>query len=179
MEWVILVKMQWMNYEVKKAAVTSLYSAFRWCDVKKLRWWQIRFESDTIHLLKQSKTRVPLEIPLHPVVKTILGTPGNPNDLVFTLPSGDGANKILQEAVDKAKIQKHITWHCLRCSVSDVLQDRGVDVITVAAVLSQTTAKYILQNYKKRVKIRDTRKAITKLSIEGEFQKLDVVQDYS
>jgi len=31
-EFIRLVELHWLNYEVKKAAVTSLYSAFRWCD---------------------------------------------------------------------------------------------------------------------------------------------------
>jgi len=54
-----------------------------------------------------------------------------------------------------------------------------VDVITVATLLGQTTAKYIFQIYKKRVKILDTRKAITKLPVEGEFEDLYIVPDFS
>jgi hypothetical protein len=125
-------------------------------------WWQIKEES--ILLRKQRKTGVPLEVPLHPVVKAILGERRDPNENVFDLPSANAANDILKDAVNKqAKINKHITWHCLRCSVSDILQDRGIDVVTVAALLGQTTAKYILENYKKRVKVKHTRKAIKKL----------------
>lgn len=161
-EYRVLINSYCSNYEVKKAAVCSLYTGFRWCDVKPLRWWQIK--EKTILLRRQTKTGVPLEIPLHPVVKAIIGDRKNPDDLVFCLPTADGANGVLNTWVTEyAKIDKHITWHCLRHSVSDILQDHGVDVATVAALLGQTSAKYILTVYKKRVKIRHTTAAIVHL----------------
>lgn len=150
------------NHEVKKAAVTSMYTGFRWCDVEPLEWWQIK--ETTIVIRKQSKTGVPLEVPLHPVVKAIIGERKTDEERVFDLPTADGANKVLKNWVSKgAKISKHITWHCLRHSVSDILQDSGVDVATVAALLGQTSAKYILSTYKKRVRIRHTTEAIKHL----------------
>ena len=161
-EYTVLVNSYCPNFEVKKAAVVSMYTGFRWCDVKKLRWSQIK--EKTIVLQKQTKTKVPLEVPLHSVVKTIIGERKGPDDLVFSLPTANGANGIVEEWVKiYAKIDKHITWHCFRHTVSDLLQDKGVDVITVAALLGQTTAKYILSTYKKRVKIRHTTAAIEHL----------------
>lgn len=50
------------NYEVKKAFVFSLYIGLRWADVKPLKWENIKPASI---LLKQIKTEVPLEVPLH------------------------------------------------------------------------------------------------------------------
>lgn len=160
-EYLILINSYCSNHEVKKAAVCSLYTGFRWCDVGILQWWQIKEE--TIILRKQNKSGVPLEVPLPPVVKAIIGERKNPNDLVFSLPTQDGANKVLKEWVKSAGINKHITWHCLRHTVSDLLQSAGVDVQTVASFLGQTTAKYILQTYKKRVQARDVIEAGKKL----------------
>ncbi len=161
-EYKTLINAYCSNYEVKKAAIVSMYTGFRWCDIEPLQWKQIK--ESTIILKRQSKTGEPLEVPLHPVVKSIIGDKKKPEDLVFSLPTADGANGILKNWVRiNAKINKHITWHCLRHSVSDILQDKGVDVATVAALLGQTTAKYILSTYKKRVKIRHTREAVTHL----------------
>lgn len=161
-EYKTLISSYCSNYEVKKAAVASMYTGFRWCDVKILQWWQIK--EKTILLRKQSKTGEPLEVPLHSVVKAIIGERKNDNDLVFSLPTADGANGVLSNWVSKsAKINKYITWHCLRHSVSDILQDKGVDVATVAALLGQTSGKYVLTVYKKRVKIRHTTEAIVHL----------------
>jgi integrase/recombinase XerD len=150
------------NFEVKKAAVFCMYTGFRWCDVSILQWWQIKESS--IILKKQSKTGVPLEVSLHQVAKNIIGERKASNEPVFYLPTQDGANKVLGTWVrQNAKIDKHITWHCLRHSVSDILQDQGVDVATVAAVLGHTSPKYVMANYKKRVKIRHTVEAIQQL----------------
>lgn len=159
-EFHILLNSHCQNYEVKKAAVCSMYTGFRWCDIKTLRWERVKEE--TI-VLKQNKTGVPLQIPLHPVVKAILGERGTPNDLVFRLPTADGANKVLGTWVRKSGIDKHITWHCLRHTVSDLLQDAGTDVETVAAFLGQKTAKYVLQTYRKRVTANNVREAATRL----------------
>jgi integrase/recombinase XerD len=165
-EYKTLINAYCSNYEVKKAAIVSMYTGFRWCDIEPLRWWQIK--ENTILLRKQSKTGVPLKVPLHPVVKAIIGERKDPQIPVFSLPTADGSNGVLKNWVKKnAKIDKHITWHCLRHSVSDILQDNGVDVATVAALLGQTTAKYILSTYKKRVKIRHATEAIKHLPTAG------------
>lgn len=163
-EYTKLMNSYCSNHEVKKAAVMSMYTGFRWCDVEPLQWWQIK--ENTIVIRKQSKTGVPLEVPLHPVVKAIIGERKADEERVFDLPTADGANKVLKKWVSKdAKIKKHITWHCLRHTVSDILQDSGVDVATVAALLGQTSAKYILSTYKKRVRIRHTTEAIKHLPV--------------
>lgn len=164
-EYLLLINSYCSNYEVKKAAVVSLYTGFRWCDVETLEWWQIKEES--IVLRKQSKTGVPLEVPLHPVVKAIIGERRSPNKRVFDLPTQDGANRVLKKWVRDAGIDKHITWHCLRHTVSDILQSAGVDVRTAAAFLGQTTARYILERYKKRVQAMDVIEAAKKLLLSG------------
>ena len=160
-EFIFLLNSYCSNYEVKKAGVCSMYTGFRWCDIEPLQWWQIR--EDTIVLRKQSKTGVPLEIPLHPVVKTIIGERKNANDVVFSLPTQDGANKVLGTWVKSEGIDKHITWRCLCHTVSDLLQEAGTDVETVAAFLGHKSAKYVLATYRKRVKTKDIREAAKKL----------------
>lgn len=156
-----LLKLPCSNHEVKKAAITSMYTGLRWSDVSVLQWWQIR--ETTILLKKQNKTGVPLEIPLHPVVQAIIGEKKGANDMVFVLPTQDGANKVLKKWVKDCQIDKHITWHCLRHSVSDILIDEGVDVETVASFLGHKTAKHVLQTYRKRVKAKDVKAASGKL----------------
>jgi len=160
-EYLTLISSYCPNYEVKKAAVVSLYTGFRWCDVEPLQWWQIK--EGSIVLRRQSKTGVPLEVPLQPVVKAILGDRRRPQEKVFSLPTQDGANGVLKKWVRDSGIDKHITWHCLRHTVSDIILGAGVDVHTVAALLGQTTAKYILERYKKRVQATDVIEAGKKL----------------
>ena len=65
-----LINTNCANYEVKKAFVFSLYTGLRWADVKPLRWENIKPASI---VLKQIKTEVPLEVPLHDIVLHLLG----------------------------------------------------------------------------------------------------------
>jgi hypothetical protein len=40
----------------------------------------------------------------------------NDNSNVFTLPSADGANKVINGWIKNAGIEKYITWSCARLS---------------------------------------------------------------
>jgi integrase len=88
------------NYEVKKAFVFSLYTGLRWSDVKPLKWENIK---PTSIVLKQIKTEVPLEVPLHEIALHLLGE--RKEGLVFHLPTQDGANKIFLKWTDDAGIK--------------------------------------------------------------------------
>jgi integrase/recombinase XerD len=145
------------NYEVKKAAIFSLYTGCRWCDVQPLKWSAIK--EKTI-ILVQEKTGVPLEIPLHPIAQEIIGE--RKEGKVFHLPTQDGANKVLKAWVRSADIDKHITWHSLRHSMSVLLQDKGTDAATVAGMLGHTSTKYVHKTYQ-RYKLTSAQKAISKL----------------
>ena len=126
-----------LNHEVKKAFVFSLYTGFRWVDVKPLRWEDIK--KDEIVQIDQKKTGESLDLPLHPIARKILGE--RKTGLVFKLPTANGANKILGEWCDAAGFDKHIIWHCARHSFSVLLQDKGTDIATVAGMLGHTSTK--------------------------------------
>lgn len=147
-----------INYEVKKAFVFSLYTGFRWVDVKPLNWDNIK-TTGIVNIL-QKKTGEMLDLPLHPVALKMLGE--RKTGLIFKLPTADGANKMLAKWCDDAGLEKHITWHCARHSFSVLLQDEGTDVATVAGMLGHTSTKYVHKTYK-RYRKANAIKAITKL----------------
>ena len=149
-----------LNHEVKKAFVFSLYTGLRWVDVKLLSWSLIKNDSVT---LIQKKTNIPVEIPLHRIAKSIIGE--KKEGLIFQLPTQDGANKILSQWCKDAKLEKHITWHCARHSFSVLLQQKGVDVATIAGILGHTSSKYVHDTYKRYIKI-DAEVAIQKLPFQ-------------
>ena len=153
-EYKLLMKAHCSNYEVKKAAIFCLYTGFRWCDVAPLQWNQVK---ESTIVITQEKTSSPLEVPLHPIAKRIAGE--RKKGLVFHLPTQDGANKALMKWANDAGIDKHITWHCLRHSISVLLQDNGTDAATVAGILGHTTTKYVQKTYQ-RYKIDSAVKAI-------------------
>jgi integrase/recombinase XerD len=146
-----------INHEVKKAFVFSLYTGLRWVDVKSLSWSLIKNESVSVI---QNKTNIPVEIPLHNLAQSIIGE--KKEGLIFQLPTQDGANKILSQWCRDAKLEKHITWHCARHSFSVLLQQKGVDIATIAGILGHTSSKYVHDTYKRYIKI-NAEEAIQKL----------------
>jgi integrase/recombinase XerD len=156
-EWTKLINTPCLNHEIKRAFVTSMYVGLRWCDIKILKWENIK--SETV-CLNQSKTGVEVEIPLHQTVKEILGE--RKQGLVFRLPTADGANKMLKQWCESAKIGKHITWHCARLSFSVLLQDESVNAATVAGMLGHTTTRQVEETYH-RYRVHIGKKAIEKL----------------
>jgi integrase/recombinase XerD len=143
-EYKRLMNVYCANHEVKKAAIFCLYTGLRWVDVKTLKWDCIK--TKTVKIV-QVKTGFELEIPLHNAALEILGD--RKNGLVFQLPTQDGANKILDRWVRDAQIDKHITWHCLRHTVSVLLQEGGTNAATVAGILGHTTTKYVERTYQR------------------------------
>jgi integrase len=146
-----------LNHEVKKAFVFSLYTAFRWADIKPLVWENIKGE--TVSII-QKKTGIALEIPLHKIAREIIGKPKT--GLVFNLPTPDGANKILRQWCADAKLKKHITWHCARHSFSVLMQMKGTDIATVAGMLGHTSTSYVHKTYQRYIK-KEAQKAILHL----------------
>ena len=156
-EYLMLMNTPCLNFEVKKAFVFSLYTGLRWVDVKSLQWNDI-VEGDLI--LLQKKTGVILEILLHKIALEIIGK--RKAGRVFTLPTQDGANKVLKHWCEDAGLSKHITWHCARHSFSVLLQIKGTDIATVAGMLGHTSTKYVQQTYKRYIK-EEAAKAILNL----------------
>jgi integrase/recombinase XerD len=161
-EYTQLMNTPCLNYEVKKAFVTSLYTGLRWVDVKNLCWENII--GDVLRM-DQTKTGRSLELPLHPMVLQILGI--RKSGRIFQLPCNKGANNILAKWCEDAKIKKHITWHCARHSMSVLLQNKGTDLATVAGMLGHTTTKYVQQTYK-RYQLSNAKNAISHLPMPGD-----------
>jgi integrase len=144
-----------LNEEVQAAFLFSLYTALRWVDVQLLTWIEIK-HTVLVTRIVQAKTGQPVTLTLHPIAQAILkrqkekqlATSTSPNK-VFALPSADGANKILQQWVTDAGIDKHITWSCARLSFSVLLQDRNIDDATVAYLLGHCTTEQVRKTYKR------------------------------
>ncbi len=157
-EYLQLMNTPCLNYEIKKAFVFSLYTGFRWADVKPLTWENIK--KDELVQITQKKTGEQLDLSLHSIARQILGE--RKTGLIFKLPTADGANKVLGKWCDDAGLGKHITWHYARHSFSVLLQDKGTDITTVAGMLGHTSTKYVHKTYK-RYKKNNAFDAINKL----------------
>ena len=70
-EYLKLLQTPCINNEIRDAFIFCLYQGLRWCDVKPLRWNNIKKNAIAI-IITQEKTLVPHSIELHPIAKTIL-----------------------------------------------------------------------------------------------------------
>lgn len=139
------------NQEVKRAFLFACYSGLRTCDLRLLKWKDIR--NDNISLV-QSKTGQPHTISLHPTAKRLLGEPGKLEEPVFNLPSQNGINKVLKNWVKRAKVDKHITFHCARVSFGTNLAARETDILAISSALGHRN----LRHTKRYVKLAEERK---------------------
>jgi integrase len=154
-EYLNLINAPCKNQEVKAAFIFSCYTGLRWVDVKKLEWKDIKDGVLTTRII-QAKTGRPITLTLHTIVKSILEGQRAKAEastkhirFIFSLPTADGANKVLNEWVKSARIDKHITWSCARLSFSILLQDRNVDDATVAYLMGHTTTDQVRKTYKR------------------------------
>jgi integrase/recombinase XerD len=142
-EIALLAKTPTQNTNVKRAFILSCCTGLRFCDVKELKYSDIDFATDKL-TINQQKTGVQVTIDLNPTAKKLIGEPGEPKALVFDLPTHAGSVKTVQAWVTRAKIEKHITWHCARHSfaVNLLTSDQRPDIKTVASTLGHTSLKH-------------------------------------
>ena len=144
-EIVLLSKAKCGNEQVKRAFFFSLNTGLRYCDVKALTWQNIDNEKIRFTQAKTKNTSkaANLTIDLNKTALNMISGRGKPDELVFILPSHTSCLKDLKTWVKKAKIEKHITWHCARHSIAVNLLDNGTDVKTVASVLGHSGLAHV------------------------------------
>ncbi|NCT76172.1 MAG: tyrosine-type recombinase/integrase [Chitinophagaceae bacterium] len=149
-----LLKAPYLNEGVKAAFIFCCYTGLRWVDVKKLSWKDIKGNVLTTRII-QAKTVLPVTLTLHPIAQTILANQkkkishSDVQSKVFRLPTANGANKVLNQWVKSAGIDKYITWSCARLSFSIFLQDQNVDDATVAYLMGHSTTEQVRKTYKR------------------------------
>jgi integrase/recombinase XerD len=137
----LLVKTPCTNQELKKAFVFSLFTGLRFSDIQNLRWQNIDFNNGILNIV-QEKTKEQVNLNLHRSALNAIGSPKKPKDLVFTLPSHTACTKGLKYWVNKAGINKTITWHCARHSFATNIIFFGADVNTASKLLGHTSFRY-------------------------------------
>jgi integrase len=154
-EYLKMIETPCKNEDVKAAFIFSCYTGLRWVDAKKLEWKDIKDGVLTTRII-QAKTGRPVTLTLHEIAKSILEKQRTKAEasnkgiqFVFALPTANGANKILNEWLKSAAINKHVTWSCARLSFSILLQDRNVDDATVAYLMGHTTTDQVRKTYKR------------------------------
>jgi integrase len=142
------------NLEVKNAFLFSIYTGIRWCDVNVLNWSNIQGDIISFNQLKTGKV---VQLPITDEIRPLLVK--NNRDLVFNLPSHNGALKCLKKWVLNAGINKHITWHCARHTTGTIMSQNGTNAFIIAAGLGHSNLRHT--NKYVRVNNDDLRKALS------------------
>jgi integrase/recombinase XerD len=127
--------------QVKRAFLFSCLTGLRWVDVSNLKWSHVNYQGKYL-VKRQEKTEDDVHINLNSAAMSLLGQPGKPEDLVFKLPTANGANKTVKAWVKRAGIEKKITWHNARHSFGTNLIFHGADVTTASSLLGHSTLKH-------------------------------------
>lgn len=130
------------NSEVKRAFLFATQTGLRLCDVKSLKWGSVRQDPDYLEII-QAKTERKNVVPLNKNAIALLGKRGKPSALVFDLSiSGTAISKNLKSWMEKAGIEKHITFHCARHSfITNILSSTG-NLKLAATLAGHTTTKH-------------------------------------
>ncbi|MFP5041900.1 tyrosine-type recombinase/integrase [Parasediminibacterium sp. JCM 36343] len=126
---------------VKNAFLFSCLTGLRFCDVKALKWESLKIK-DRQMTFKQSKTGKSITVPLNDSAIKLVSDPQKSEDLVFKLPTANGANKTIKAWVKRAGISKAITWHNGRHSFGTNLIFNEVDILTTSKLMGHTTTTH-------------------------------------
>lgn len=136
--------------DVKRAFLFSCFTGLRLGDVRSLTWGKIVKAPDgkTLYIrIKMQKTGKPVNIPLSREAVDCLNPKENPEEPVFTLPTGaSNIERNIEKWMRNAGITKHITYHCSRHTCATMLLTLGADIYTTSKLLGHanvnTTAIY-------------------------------------
>lgn len=139
------------NYDlIKYAFLFSCFTGLRLSDIKKLQWKDVRKDSNgltTLHF-RQKKTGGIEYFPLNSTAINLMYiAQNNPNEipkpeaLIFPLPYISKIERALKSWKNRAKIEKHVTFHTGRHTYAVNSLTNGVDIFTVSKLLGHRDLK--------------------------------------
>ena len=129
---------------MKDAFLFSCLTGLRFSDIKSLKWKNISFDNQNGYMIKftQQKTKGVEHLPISEQSIKIIGERKNENDFIFeNLVYSAYHNKILHKWIEKAGIDKHITFHCGRHSFATLQLTMNTDIYTVSKLLGHRHLK--------------------------------------
>lgn len=129
---------------IKDAFIFSSLTGLRFSDIKSLKWKNITYDSQNGYIIKftQQKTKGVENLPISEQAIRIIGERKHDDDFVFSnLIYSAYHNKILHKWIEKAGIDKHITFHCARHSFATLQLTMNTDIYTVSKLLGHRHLK--------------------------------------
>ena len=141
--------------EVKMAFLFSCFCGLRISDVRALRWKDVIYESDKIHLeLRQKKTEALLYLPLNKQAQQFLpASKGQAEECVFSLPGQTAISKALDKWAKDAGIDKKVCYHMSRHTFATMELTMGADLYTTSLLMGHSNVQ-ITQIYAKIIDVK-------------------------
>ena len=138
------------NPMVKQAALLSVYTGLRRADIINLEWKDInlRYKNKSNICLTIRKTKTVVSLPLSASATRLLRSISRDGPRVFPGLTEFMLNKEVPLLVEKAKIDKHITFHCFRHSFAMALLNKGTDIYTIAKLMGHRSVLVFRESQK-------------------------------
>ena len=142
------------NDNVKRAFLFSCYTSLGLAEIVDLKWGNI--QNNRLKTIRK-KTGEEINNRLTPSAVLLLGDRQSRNKHVFDLQniSQTSVNKDIRHWVERAKIDKHITFYCGRHTFACLLLLAGANLKTVADAMGHTSTKSTLKYLNYVQKLQD------------------------
>ena len=122
---------------IKRAFLFSCLTGLRRSDILKLTWGEVQQQGDYTRIIfRQKKTKGQEYLDITPQAAEMLGSRGKASELVFKgIPCTSTTNNIIKIWIQRAGIDKEITFHCARHTFAVMMLDLGTDIYTVSKLL--------------------------------------------
>ena len=128
---------------LKNAFLFSCLAGLRWSDINTMIWSEVRDEGDNCKInFRQQKTDSVEYLYISKQARGLLGKRAEPKDRVFKgLKYSVTYNTEIVRWCNRARIQKHITFHSARHTNAVLLLENGADIYTVSKRLGHRELK--------------------------------------
>jgi integrase len=132
------------NEQVRAAFLFSCFCGLRLSDIESLTWGGIHQDGETWRVeTRMQKTRKIIYLPLSDVALKFLPERGvkTAGDLVFDLPKRITTQCDIRTWVQRAGIEKRISFHCARHTFATLALTMGADLYSISNLLGHTNVK--------------------------------------
>lgn len=136
----LLSKSYLKNKSLKRAFLFSCLTGLRKSDIIKMKWSEIQQDGNEYkYIFKSQKTQRNEYLPISKQAIEILGTFGNPDELVFNgFKFRGGVTKYLTQWILDSGINKHITFHCARHTFATLQLTLGTEITVLSKLLGHS-----------------------------------------
>lgn len=122
---------------IKRAFLFSCLTGLRRSDVIKLTWGDVQQQGDFTRIIfRQKKTKGQEYLDISSQASELMGERGKPAELIFRgIPCTSSTNYCIKIWMQRAGIDKPITFHCARHTFAVMMLDLGTDIYTVQKLL--------------------------------------------